>query len=367
MKNIYFVLFILISLSPLQAFSRRTQQSASWENAGGIETLPSLQSHLGPLIFSTFTAEDLTQPQVISEIEQRVVADSLLAHQKSRIRGEIYRDFITTRLHEYRVPGELISIVYIESSFSIRAKSRTGAMGLWQFADNSMAPWMRASTTAPAWDERLDFWKATDAAIEKLLQNYEKTGTWLLAVGAYNGGLGRMSRALASGKSNFWELERGEQNNQISNETAQYVPRFIAASILSLYPGRFGINLDWSDSYEWRRIPYMGSLKEFSEKTKVPLTTLHAGNAEYLDGFVPSGNHYVKFPARYERAVHANIQVDNLPSQFYFVQAGDTFWNISRRYDVTVEQLRDLNNMRPNDILKVGMRLIIGKDVADNK
>ena len=354
-KAAFFALFILTSLL-IHAFPRRTVENAGWGSIGTVQPLPSVQSHVGPLIFSTFTEADINQPEVRKEIEKRMRTDSLLAHQNSRMRGELYRDFITARIHEHRLPGDLLTIAYIESAFDIRAESRTGARGLWQFADNSMEPWLKASTSAPAWDERFDFWKSTDAAMEKLLENYEKTENWLLAVGAYNGGLGRVTRAMARSGNNFWELERGSRNDQISQETANYIPKFIASSIVVLYPGRFGITLDWTGSYNWKRIPYAGSLREFAEETGIPQRTINAGNAEYLEGIVPSGAHYVKFPARYETAVQENISI---PENVHFVQSGDTLWNISRRYNLTVSELRSMNNLREDDILRIGMRIIV--------
>ena len=355
---ILLALFMLSSVSDLRALPRRTQEAADWGDPEKLSPLPSVQSHRGPLIFSTFTRNDLNQAEVRSEIEKQLRNDSLLAQQNSRIRGELYRDFITARLHEHRLPGDLLTIAYIESAFNIRAESRTGARGLWQFADNSMEPWLKASASSPSWDERFDFWKSTGAAMEKLLQNHARTGDWLLAVGAYNGGLGRMTRAMARGGDSFWELERGQRTDQISQETARYVPKFIAASIVSLYPGRFGIKLGWSGAYNWKRIAYEGSLNDFAEKTGIPLMTIEAGNAEYLEGIVPRGNHHVKFPARYAGAVLENISKE-FPGSIHLVQTGDTLWNISRRYDLSIHELRDMNSIGVDDILRPGMRLIV--------
>lgn len=364
-NNTILILFLLsfagIFLEDVHAFPRRSKPAATWGSTAQNSApppLPSLQTHAAPLMFSTFTEDDLRQAAVQQELGRIMKSDSLKAHQKSRLRGELYRDFIFSRLHRQQLPGELITIVYIESAFNIRAESRTGARGLWQFADNSMAPLLKASTTTPAWDERFDFWKSTDAATAKLLENYNKTGDWLLAIAAYNGGLGRITRTMASSGNNFWQLRTGGARDEISAETARYIPKFIATSIVSMYPGRFGIMLDWSGNYHWQRTGYTGSLREFAGSTGIPLSTIKAGNAEYIQEVIPPGNHYVKFPARYAATVKENIS-ETWPEHLHYVEAGETLWSISRHYKLTVDELKSMNDIGHNYILRTGTHLIV--------
>ena len=42
----------------------------------------------------------------------------------------------------------------------------------------------------------------------------------------------------------------------------------------------------------------------------------------------------------------------------YTVKAGDTLWNISKRYNTTVEELMMLNNLS-NDLIMIGQELIL--------
>ncbi len=367
-------LFLIVLALPITASEgmaaggRRSNPSASWNSDSikipGTLPLPSQQTHMGPMLFATFSQADIAQERVSDEIARQLQSAYLRGHTGSHVRAALYRDFISRELQSRRLPTELITVAFIESAFRIRAESRTGARGLWQFADNSMEPWMRANETGIAYDQRFDFWISTRAAIEKLQHNFRTTGSWVFALGAYNGGLGRMTRSMNGGS--FWSLETGNAANTISEEMANYLPRYIATSIIAMYPGRFGIDTGWARPFEWeRRLVSNGlSLEAFAEDSGIPLSLLVAGNAEYLEGYIPSGPYYVKYPARYAGAV---LRVLGLPSEpRHMVEPGDTLWSISRRYAVNLEDLRRINRMGESNALKVGEYLRIPPQPADN-
>ena len=45
-------------------------------------------------------------------------------------------------------------------------------------------------------------------------------------------------------------------------------------------------------------------------------------------------------------------------TNMYTVKAGDTLWNIAKRYNTTVEELMNLNNLN-NDLIMIGRELIL--------
>lgn len=49
----------------------------------------------------------------------------------------------------------------------------------------------------------------------------------------------------------------------------------------------------------------------------------------------------------------------NLNKQIHTVQAGDTFWSLSKRYNVKVENLARWNNKSPKDTLSIGESLVV--------
>ncbi len=44
----------------------------------------------------------------------------------------------------------------------------------------------------------------------------------------------------------------------------------------------------------------------------------------------------------------------------YIVKSGDSLWSIARRYNTTVNKLKDINNLK-SDLLSVGMKLLVPK------
>lgn len=83
------------------------------------------------------------------------------------------------------LPIELTRLPFVESSFNLRARSRVGASGIWQFMRSTARLYMRMDASA---DERNDPLRATRAAAKKLRDNYNMLKSWPLAVTAYNHG-----------------------------------------------------------------------------------------------------------------------------------------------------------------------------------
>jgi len=52
--------------------------------------------------------------------------------------------------------------------------------------------------------------------------------------------------------------------------------------------------------------------------------------------------------------------------RYHKVAPSETFYSISKTYDITVEQLLQLNQLQPNDVLKIGQKLIVGSTTEKN-
>ncbi len=126
------------------------------------------------------------------------------------------------------VPSDLISVGAVESGFDAKAVSYKGAAGIWQF----MKPTARSYdlTVNLFKDERRDPIKSSWAAARHLADLYEEFNDWNLALAAYNAGSGSVRKAIRNGKGrDFWTLAR---SGHFKKQTAEYVPRVIAMSII---------------------------------------------------------------------------------------------------------------------------------------
>ena len=108
--------------------------------------------------------------------------------------SEIYFPIFEEYLDKYGLPLELKYIAVIESALNPKARSRSGATGLWQFMYHASRMFdLKISSYV---DERMDPVKSTDAACKYLQYLYRIFGDWQLAIAAYNGGPGVQLRHL---------------------------------------------------------------------------------------------------------------------------------------------------------------------------
>jgi len=125
-------------------------------------------------------------------------------------------------LAKYNLPDELKYLSVVESGLKYDAKSRTGAMGLWQFMPGTGKDFRMSINHLV--DERMHIEKATDGACRFLKILYNQFGDWELALAAYNCGPGNVRKAIRnSGGRTFWEVY-----NHLPQETRSYVPQFTA-------------------------------------------------------------------------------------------------------------------------------------------
>jgi membrane-bound lytic murein transglycosylase D len=179
------------------------------------------------------------------------------------------------------IPVELKYLSVIESHLSSQAISWAGAAGPWQIMP---AEATRLGLKLLPNDERMDYQKSTQAAATILRELYQQFGDWLLVVAAYNGGAGRLGKAIEKKKTkDFWALQY-----ELPLETRNHVKKFIATH--AIFEGVSMTELDQTQSTERAAISNVSSGMErmvisgrFNAKTmaiwlKMPLTYLKALN-----------------------------------------------------------------------------------------
>ena len=146
-------------------------------------------------------------PMVINEPVLRILAEfqndlhGIIA--RGLTRSGRYVPMIRRVFAEEGIPGDLVHMALIESSFLPRAVSSARAHGLWQFMSRTGRQYGLTANTAV--DERSDPEKATRAAARYLKFLNELFRDWHLAMAAYNAGEGKILKALArTGAKDFW-------------------------------------------------------------------------------------------------------------------------------------------------------------------
>ncbi len=375
-EKFLFIFFIYIFLPPLLFPNPLPFRNEVNNKAINIDTVKSItekqrwldsaQTHAGKEIFTFNCSNNYLYNYYLEKYstpEQMRWLDTVME------RADIYIDFIDDLIHKNNMPPEILYLPVTESAYRQNAVSRSGAVGMWQFMKNSISPYdMKIDDFT---DDRRDFWKATEGALAKLKYNYDMLdGDWLLALAAYNCGLGRVKRTIsATGITDYWQLcEKG----LLPYETIHYVPRFLAISTILSHRGKNGIATSWRPPYRWERVKLNQpvSVSKLSEVTSIPIDLIKKANAELYYDITPAGRDYfLKVPEGYSPAVkQAMVSSDNKLMKFYFyqIQKGDTLYDISRHYGVSVSMVESYNKGINSSFLSVGQKIVIPalKDVA---
>ena len=126
---------------------------------------------------------------------------------------------------------------HVESSFNAAAYSKVGAAGLWQFMRSTGRRFMRIDSAV---DERMDPFRATEAAAQLLSYNYRLLGTWPLAMTAYNHGAEGMRRAKEQlGTDDIVRIVREYHSPSFGFASRNYYVSFLAALTVAQNPEKY--------------------------------------------------------------------------------------------------------------------------------
>jgi membrane-bound lytic murein transglycosylase D len=155
-----------------------------------------------------------------------------------------YEPLIDEMLERYQMPRDLKYLAMIESGFNPNAYSYAHAAGMWQFISSTG----RYYGLRNDWwfDERRDVLKSTEAAVRHLRDLYDQFGDWYLALAGYNCSPSKVHRNIRRYNSrDFWKLKR------LPRQTRNYVPTFLAATIIANDPKKFGFYVDKTKPVEF--------------------------------------------------------------------------------------------------------------------
>lgn len=165
-------------------------------------------------------------PQAVSFVENYVRTQGAEL-ERMKVWGKPYFALYDGILKQYNLPLEMKYLSVIESHLRPGLVSWAGAVGPWQLMRDEASRFKLRVTKR--YDERTDFTKSTHAASKLMNELYAEFGDWLLVVGAYNCGAGRMKKAIkqAGGKKDFWALQQ-----YLPLETRNHVKKFIATNYI---------------------------------------------------------------------------------------------------------------------------------------
>ena len=272
---------------------------------------------------------------------------------------------------EEDMPEEIIHLSMIESALNPNAVSWAKAVGMWQFMQAAASDYGLKMTS---WvDERRDPEKSTRAAMRYLKWLYNEFGDWHLALAAYNSGPnGPVRRGVARIQKDaptFWDIRE-----YLPKETKNYVPLFIATSIICLNQEQYGFTKDdlvFEPEYSYETYPIEGSisLKTLAKCLNEPVENLKNLNPELVGLTTPPDSdkpYDLKLPIGSKEIFAANFsklsEEELNPWVIHAVDKGETVSSIAGQYAVNAQDIIGSNKLPSGNKLKKGMSLRIPRE-----
>ena len=279
-------------------------------------------------------------------------------------RGTQYLPMIQSVFRAEGLPLDLAYVPLIESAFKPTALSRAKAKGVWQFMSGTGLE----NGLQHDWyiDERSDPAKATVAAAKYFKSLYKLFGDWHLAMASYNGGPGRVQRAVKrSGHDDFWTLSA--TSRYLPRETRDYVPMILAAVIIAKNPVKYGFDIAGltAPPVETVEVPPAVDLRRIAEWSGMAAEEIQRLNPELRRWTTPiRGTDYtLTVPAGTAEVIRTRLAAANPETlnalQWHIVKRGETLTTIARKHRVGRTDLAEANYLKTSSLVSAGQRLLI--------
>ncbi|WP_419769625.1 MAG: transglycosylase SLT domain-containing protein [Candidatus Marinarcus sp.] len=392
--------------------------------------LISISFSYASLIGSNFDKRDI---QILDEldIDPSFITDySLQQTYNNYLRGnkEYYKQKLSNAtlfvpkikdiLRKEGIPSSFVYLAMAESNFTLDAKSKAAAIGLWQFMPETGKRYGLENNLYI--DERMDLVKSTYAAAEYLKRLHDKFGKWYLAAMAYNCGEGRVIEAITRStidvfveqngskvkkeqiskyrdiirdyqrkRVRFNELykvykevitwgitpdiykllvvQKGSRRQYLPNESRNYIRKIISLGMMNNKSfisdeDSHLLNLG-STSTSIATVQVSGGvhLKSVAKAIGMNYKELANFNKHIKELIVPPTVKEYDIYIPYSRLSRFNANKDNISQEkftIYKVRKGDTLASIGHKYGLPYKIVKSFNHLRSN-FLSLNQKLII--------
>lgn len=283
------------------------------------------------------------------------------------IRSGAYMREIKQIFKSYNLPQDLAYLPHVESSFNLKAHSKLGASGIWQFTRTTGKQYLQIDD---AIDERRDPIIAAHAAAKFLKNNYKDLQNWPMAITAYNYGKAGMMRAKAD-KGTYERIFASYSQGHFKFASKNFYSEFLAAVyVAKKLEQSKTLKLHRPKSTYSVRLPAYTSAKKFCRYLQISTEELKTLNPALLstvftgEKYIPK-DHYLRLPAaRVNKSALSNMpsslfSSNQKQSLTYKVRKGDSALRIAIKHKVTLKELAKKNNLNKQSQVYIGQTLKI--------
>jgi membrane-bound lytic murein transglycosylase D len=271
---------------------------------------------------------------------------------------------IEKMLKDNNMPDDLKYITLIESALRPHVGSAKGAIGFWQFTEGTGIKYgLRIDADI---DERRSVFASTRAALRCLKEFHEAFGSWTLAAAAFNMGKeGLQTEILAQKTDNYYHL-------YLPLQTQWYVLRIIAAKLIMTNPEKYGFHLMKDDLYpplKYDRITLESAgrvpIQIIADAAKTRFKVVKDLNPEIRGYYLNKGNYTLSIPKGTSKRFYSQYKkllkrwMAQKGKYIYVVKKGDNLSVIADRFGVPLPALFLWNNLKTDEPIHPGDRLVI--------
>ncbi len=207
---------------------------------------------------------------------------------------DLYFPLFEEMLDKYQLPMELKYLAIVESALNPKAKSRAGALGMWQFMPGTGR--LYGLHYNSKLDDRMNIYKSTEAACQHFSDLYNIYHDWNLVLAAYNAGPGNVNKAIrrCGTSTDYWVIR-----HYLPRETQNYVPAFVAVNYLMKYSKAHNIQAQETKGsyfdYDTVYVSQKVSFKQIADWLDIPEKQIADLNPQYKKKYIPAvaGRDYV--------------------------------------------------------------------------
>lgn len=285
------------------------------------------------------------------------------------------------------VPEKYIYLAIPESHWVLRARSRVGATGPYQFI-RSTAKKLELSTGTYKGehkniDERMDPVLSAEACAKELKYLYGKCdGDWELALSAYNGGFFWRYKGMVN-----YKREQGEQVDANYEDFMEYLEGKINKLMTELKTNSLYYTVRRGDSLSKIARNYYVKVQDLmtendlttkavihkNDKIKIPVTGENA--KKIYEGRIKGYSENLNYPAKFNAIIALIDEENNLTRKKDFnyevitvknkvginhkLAKGETFYSLHRKYKISVDRIKRANPKLDPNSLRLGARVVI--------